>query len=133
MILRLPMCSIRASVLRKRACSAGLSTHQASRRRTGSTRSELEASIAESGQAIVDDIVDPVELVAADAVGRQHVHHVADRAQQHAPRKEEAIEARSQPREVAGLLRAQFERGDAAALPDVRDFLAALESRQLLG
>ena len=68
-----------------------------------------------------DAVVDEVEFIGGNAIGRENVDDVAERAQQNAGVEEKFVELGAQAREVAGVIGAQFDGGDSADGADVPD------------
>ena len=75
-------------------------------------------------------IVHVVQFLGRDAIGRQNVNHVAERAQQDAGVEEKFIKLRTQARGIAGIVGAQFDSGDGADGANVADSGMILDGRE---
>src|SRR5690348_16185518 len=68
-----------------------------------------------------DAVVDEVEFIGGNAVGRENVDDVAERTQQNSGVEKKVVEHWAQAREVAGIVGAQFDGRDGADGTNVAD------------
>lgn len=77
--------------------------------------------MGDAGEGSGDAVVDEVEFIGGNAIGRENVDDVAERAKENAGVEEKFVELRAQAREIAGIVGAQFDGGDSADGADVAD------------
>lgn len=73
------------------------------------------------GEGFGDAVVDEMEFAGGDAVGRENVNDVAERAKQDSGVEKKFVELWAEAREIAGIVGAKFDGGDGADGANVAD------------
>src|SRR3989442_4007597 len=85
----------------------------------------------ERRKRFADNVVDVIQLIRRDDIWRNGIEHVAERAEEDAVLEKERIEARSEIREIAGIIGSEFQRRHRAKesnVPDSRMITKNLET-----
>src|SRR2546426_2903285 len=85
----------------------------------------------ERRKRFADNVVDVIQLIRRNDIWRYGIEHIAERAEQDAVLEKERIEARSEIREIAGIIGSEFQRRHRAKesnVPDSRMITKTLET-----
>lgn len=75
----------------------------------------------DAGQGFGDAVVDVVQFFGGDAVGRENVDYVAQRAKQNPSVEEKIVEPRAKGREISGIVGAQLDGSDGSDATHIAD------------
>src|ERR1700692_4864853 len=80
-----------------------------------------------------DHVVDAVQWIGGDDVGRKNVDDVAEGAKQDAALEKKIVQLGAQAGKIAGVVDVQFERAQAADLARIADLVEIAELREAFG